>query len=89
LQLRCASGAVRGQKNRASKVQMLQKKLKQKKFQRWRFLDFVFKFYSHKIFKPLTLTLSPQAGRGDWKEFIILKIEIILNFRILLISFLA
>jgi len=33
--------------------------------------------------------VSPQAGRGDWKELFILKIEIILNFKILLISFLA
>ena len=36
----CTSGAVRGQKLRASEVLMLQEKLKQKKFQRWRFLDF-------------------------------------------------
>jgi len=21
------------------------------------------------LFSPLTLTLSPQVGRGDWKEF--------------------
>jgi hypothetical protein len=33
---------VGGQKLRASEVLMLQEKLKQKKFQRWRFLDFVF-----------------------------------------------
>jgi hypothetical protein len=44
----------------------------QKKFQKRRFLDFVFKFlsqyfliFSIKVFKPLTLTLSPQVGRGD------------------------
>jgi len=43
-----------------------------KKFQKRRFLDFVFEFFYQyffisyiKIFTPLTLTLSPQAGRGD------------------------
>jgi hypothetical protein len=29
----------------------------------------------------LTLTLSPQLGRGDWKEFSILKIFENFNFK--------
>jgi hypothetical protein len=46
----CTSGAVRGQKLRASEVLMLREKLKQKKFQRWRFLDFVFNRQFFQIF---------------------------------------
>jgi hypothetical protein len=42
---------VRGQKLRASEVLMLQEKLKQKKFQRWRFLDFAFYLQIYKFFK--------------------------------------
>jgi hypothetical protein len=68
---------VGGQKLRASEVLMLQEKLKQKKFQKRQFLDFVFKFCSNKIFQPLTLTLSPQAGRGDKDDnFFTKKVEI-------------
>jgi hypothetical protein len=69
--------AVGGQKARASMGLRLSQKLKQKKFQIWRFLDFVFKFCSNKIFQPLTLTLSPQAGRGDKDDnFFTKKVEI-------------
>jgi hypothetical protein len=46
----CTSGAVRGQKLRASKGFRLSQKLKQKKFQRWRFLDFNIKFKKPRIF---------------------------------------
>jgi hypothetical protein len=59
---------VGGQKLRASTGFNIIAKIATKKFQRWGFLDFVFKFCSHKIFSPLTLTLSPQTGRGDKKE---------------------
>ena len=51
-----------GQKPRASKVLMLREKLKKNsKDGDFLILNLIHKF----IKKPLTLTLSPQVGRGD------------------------
>jgi hypothetical protein len=68
---------VGGQKINSKNELSIIRILKIKKFQRWRFLDFVFKFCSNKIFQPLTPTLSPQAGRGDKDDnFFTKKVEI-------------
>ena len=53
--------AERGQKLRASEILMLREKLKQKKFQRWRFLDFVFKIF-FKTPHPNPLPASGERG---------------------------
>jgi hypothetical protein len=59
-------GAVRGQKIYNIKGFKIITKIKTKKNSKYGdFLILFLKFF----LKPLTLTLSPQAGRGDWREF--------------------
>ena len=54
--------------------------------------DFLILFLNFALIKYLTPHPNPlpaSGERGKWKEFFILKIDIILNFKILLISFLV
>jgi hypothetical protein len=57
---------VRGQKTYINNdFKIISKIKKEKNFKKDDFLILFLKFF----LKPLTLTLSPQVGRGDWREF--------------------